>query len=67
MSGNVSIRFSRKVTIVSFILSIGVMYIHAKNLAYYDFGDAIVCTNSFCALKFIDETYLRTAEDDGGY
>lgn len=34
---------------------------------YYDFGDAIVCTNSFCALKFVDETYLRTAEDDGGY
>ena len=40
MSGNISTRFSRKVTIVSFILAVFVMYIHAKNLAYYDFGDA---------------------------
>ena len=40
MSGDISVRFSRKVTIVSFILSVFVMYIHAKNLAYYDFGDA---------------------------
>lgn len=39
MSGDISIRFSRKVVIVSFILSVFVMYIHAKNLAYYDFGD----------------------------
>ena len=40
MSEDNSIRFSRKVTIVSFILSVFVLYIHAKNLAYYDFGDA---------------------------
>lgn len=39
MSENISVRFSRKVIIVSFILSVFVMYIHAKNLAYYDFGD----------------------------
>lgn len=39
MSQAVSDRFSRKVTIVSFILAIFVMYIHAKNLVYYDFGD----------------------------
>lgn len=40
MSGEISTRFSKKVTIVSFILAVFVMYIHAKNLAYYDFGDA---------------------------
>ena len=40
MAEDISVRFSRKVIIVSFILSIFVMYIHAKNLAYYDFGDA---------------------------
>lgn len=40
MSKDISLRFSRKVTIVSFILAVFVMYIHAKNLAYYDFGDA---------------------------
>ena len=39
MSENISVRFSRKVIIVSFILSVFVLYIHAKNLAYYDFGD----------------------------
>lgn len=39
MSENISARFSRKVIIVSFILSVFVLYIHAKNLAYYDFGD----------------------------
>lgn len=40
MSGEISTRFSRKVTIVSFILAVFVMYIYAKNLPYYDFGDA---------------------------
>ena len=40
MSKDISPRFSRKVTVVSFILSVFVIYIHAKNLAYYDFGDA---------------------------
>lgn len=35
----VSERFSRKVTVVSFVLAIFVMYIHAKNLVFYDFGD----------------------------
>lgn len=40
MSKEISTRFSRKVTIVSFILAVFVMYIHAKNFAYYDFGDA---------------------------
>lgn len=39
MAGDISTRFSRKVTIVSFILSVFVLYIHAKNLAYYDLGD----------------------------
>lgn len=40
MNKDISLRFSRKVIIVSFILAVFVMYIHAKNLAYYDFGDA---------------------------
>lgn len=32
MSDNISSRFSRKVTIVSFILAVCVMYIHAKKI-----------------------------------
>ena len=40
MFGNISTRFSRKVTIVSFVMAVFVMYIHAKNLAYYDLGNA---------------------------
>lgn len=30
MPGDISTRFSRKVTIVSFVLAVFVMYIHAK-------------------------------------
>lgn len=39
MSRDVSIRFSRKVIIVSFIMCVFVLYIHAKYYAYCDFGD----------------------------
>ena len=60
MSGNISTRFSRKVTIVSFILSIGVMYIHAKNLAYYDFGDALG-TPIYVLNQIFSETFGRVA------
>lgn len=60
MSGSISTRFSRKVTIVSFILSIGVMYIHAKNLAYYDFGDALG-TPIYVLNQIFSETFGRVA------
>ena len=33
----ITTQFSHKVTIVSFILAVFVMYIHAKNTAYYSF------------------------------
>ena len=35
----VSQRFSRKVTLISFVLAVFVMYIHAKNLVFYGFTD----------------------------
>ena len=57
MSGNISIRFSRKVIIVSFILSVFVMYIHA---AYYDFGDAHG-TLIYILNKILSETFGRVA------
>lgn len=60
MSGEVSIRFSRKVTIVSFILSVFVLYIHAKNLAYYDFGDAHG-TLIYVLNQIMSETFGRVA------
>ena len=60
MSGNISTRFSRKVTIVSLILSIAVMYIHAKNLAYYDFGDALG-TPIYVLNQIFSETFGRVA------
>lgn len=60
LSGSISTRFSRKVTIVSFILSIGVMYIHAKNLAYYDFGDALG-TPIYVLNQIFSETFGRVA------
>lgn len=39
MPQTISEKFSRKVSIVSFISAIFVMYIHAKNLVFYNFGD----------------------------
>ena len=60
MAEDISIRFSRKVIIVSFILSVFVMYIHAKNLAYYDFGDAHG-TLIFVLNQIMSETFGRVA------
>lgn len=60
MSGDISVRFSRKVTIVSFILSVFVIYIHAKNLAYYDFGDAH-STLIYVLNQIMSETFGRIA------
>lgn len=60
MSRDVSVRFSRKVTIVSFILSVFVLYIHAKNLAYYDFGDAHG-TLIYVLNQIMSETFGRVA------
>ena len=60
MSGNISVRFSRKVVIVSFILSVFVLYIHAKNLAYYDFGDAHG-TLIYVLNQIMSETFGRVA------
>ena len=58
MFRDISVRFSRKVIIVSFILSVFVMYIHAKNLAYYDFGDAHG-TLIFVLNQIMSETFGR--------
>ena len=41
-------KFSNKVTYTSFIMSIFVMYIHAINLSYYDFG-----TNTMTVLHYV--------------
>ena len=60
MSGDISIRFSRKVTIVSFILSVFVLYIHAKNLAYYNFGD-VHGTLIYVLNQIMSETFGRVA------
>ena len=60
MTKDISIRFSRKVTIVSFILSVFVLYIHAKNLAYYDFGDARG-TLIYVLNQIMSETFGRVA------
>lgn len=60
MAEDISIRFSRKVIIVSFILSVFVMYIHAKNLAYYDFGDAHG-TLIYILNQIMSETFGRVA------
>lgn len=60
MPKEVSIQFSRKVTIVSFMLAIFVMYIHAKNLAYYNFGDAHG-TIIYTLNQIMSETFGRIA------
>ena len=60
MAEDISIRFSRKVIIVSFILSVFVMYIHAKNLAYYDFGDSHG-TLIYVLNQIMSETFGRVA------
>lgn len=60
MSEDISIRFSRKVIIVSFILSVFVLYIHAKNLADYDFGDAHG-TPIYVLNQIMSETFGRVA------
>ena len=60
MFRDISVRFSRKVIIASFILSVFVMYIHAKNLAYYDFGDAHG-TLIFVLNQIMSETFGRVA------
>lgn len=58
MSQTISVRFSRKVTMVSFILAIFIMYIHAKNLVFYDFGD-ITGTSIYFLNKIFSETLGR--------
>ena len=60
MSKDISTRFSRKVTIVSFVLSVFVLYIHAKNLAYYDLGDAHG-TLIYVLNQIMSETFGRVA------
>ena len=60
MSKDISVRFSRKVIIVSFILAVFVLYIHAKNLAYYDFGDAYG-TPIYVLNQILSETFGRVA------
>lgn len=60
MARDISVRFSRKVTMVSFILSVFVMYIHAKNLTYYDFGDA-QGTLIYVLNQIMSETFGRIA------
>ena len=60
MAGDISTRFSRKVIIVSFVMSVFVMYIHAKNLAYYDFGDA-QGTLIYGLNQIMSETFGRIA------
>ena len=61
MSRDISIRFSRKVIIVSFILSVFVLYIYAKNLAYYNFGD-VHGTLIYVLNQIMSETFGRVAE-----
>lgn len=58
MPQTTSLRFSRKVTIASFMLAIFVMYIHAKNLVYYDFGD-IMGTPIYYLNQIFSETLGR--------
>ena len=60
MAEDISVCFSRKVIIVSFVLSIFVLYIHAKNLAYYDFGDAHG-TLIYVLNQIMSETFGRVA------
>lgn len=55
---NISKQFSRKVTIVSFILAIFVMYIHAKNTAYYSF-DGVDATPIYTLNQILSETFGR--------
>ena len=61
MSRDISIRFSRKVIIVSFILSVFVLYIYAKDLAYYNFGD-VHGTLIYVLNQIMSETFGRVAE-----
>lgn len=60
MARDISIRFSRKVIIVSFILSVFVLYIYAKNLAYYNFGD-VHGTLIYVLNQIMSETFGRVA------
>lgn len=59
MSEVVFERFSRKVTIFSFVLAIFIMYIHAKNLVFYDFGDDISGTPLFYLNQILSEVFGR--------
>lgn len=54
MAQAISSRFSRKVTITSFILAVFIMYIHAKNQVFYDFGDITGTPLSYLHLIFSD-------------
>lgn len=54
----ITTQFSHKVTIVSFILAVFVMYIHAKNTAYYSF-EGVDATPIYTLNQILSETFGR--------
>ena len=54
----ITTQFSHKVTIVSFILAVFVMYIHAKNTAYYSF-QGVDATPIYTLNQILSETFGR--------
>ena len=54
----ITTQFSHKVTIVSFILAVFVMYIRAKNTAYYSF-QGVDATSIYTLNQILSETFGR--------
>lgn len=54
----ITTQFSHKVTIVSLILAVFVMYIHAKNTTYYSF-QGVDATPIYTLNQILSETFGR--------